>query len=49
MYINVFINLHVISSRQKQGARIEAVRRSGYRDIDHSDRDASGGHHVHLL
>ena len=37
------------SSRQKQGAGIEAVRRPGYRYINHCDRDASGGNHVHFL
>lgn len=37
------------SSGQKQGARIEAIRRPGYRYINHRDRDASGGNHVHFL
>lgn len=38
-----------ISSRQKQGTRIEAVRRSRYWYFDHSDRNAPGGHYVHFL
>lgn len=37
------------SSGQKQGARIEAIRRPGYRYTNHRDRDASGGNHVHFL
>lgn len=38
-----------VSSREKQGARVEAVRRSGDRDPDDRDRDVVGGYHVHFL